>query len=161
MSRNPYLAASRPTSSFTRSSRTSKRNDLSSNKGGSLLSRSRSSANVGSFSGQLGVTNSYSSAAGYTPTWQRSLSSSRLNRYANDPSTSTLTNKASEYTASSQRPSERISSCDSSRSSLYRSSSSQDLDKTAKTCDDDDDDDQNTSPVLIEQILYAYITLIC
>lgn len=54
MSRNPYLAASRP---FTRSSRSSKRTDLSSKS--SSLARSRSTT---------GLCNSYSSAAGYTPT---------------------------------------------------------------------------------------------
>lgn len=150
MSRNPYLAASRPASSFTRSSRTSKRNDLSSNKG-SLLSRSRSSATVSGLSGQMGAGNSYSSAAGYTPTWQRSLSSTRLNRYANDPSISNSTNKASEYTASSQRPTERISSYDSSRPSLYRSSSSQDINNVA----DRDNDGIDVRSVLF-RVLITY-----
>lgn len=151
MSRNPYLAASRPASSFTRSSRTSKRSDLSSNKG-SLLSRSRSSATVGGLSTQMGAVNSYSSAAGYTPTWQRSLSSSRLNRYANDPSISNSTNKASDYTASSQRPAERISSYDSSRPSLYRSSSSQDINNVA----DHDDDGIDVRSVLSSDLLITF-----
>lgn len=77
MSRNPYLAASRPSSSYTRSSRTSKRNDLTSSKG-SLLGRSRSStALIGGLS--------YSSGSGYlqpTSNWHRPSSSSRLNRTA-------------------------------------------------------------------------------
>lgn len=95
MSRNPYLAASRPSSSFTRSSRTSKRNDLSSGCKGSLLGRSRSSASLGSsFSAYTPVASSYSSAAGsaYSPagstaasgSWQRSLSSTRNYNYSND-----------------------------------------------------------------------------
>lgn len=78
MSRNPYLAASRP---FTRSSRSSKRTDL--NTKCSSLARSRSTTGLSSAYGGLG--NSYSSAAGYTPT--TTVSSSTAGWISSRPST--------------------------------------------------------------------------
>lgn len=145
MSRNPYLAASRPTSSFTRSSRTSKRNDISSSRG-SLLGRSRSSATLGGLSG---ATSAYSSASSYTPApsaWQRSQSSSRTNRYANDPSTPAQSSYRSEnYIAScrhpieeASKPSDTGSSSSTPKVSLIKSMSSQSLNclNDDKTTDD-------------------------
>lgn len=133
MSRNPYLAASRPTSSFTRSSRSSKRNEPSK---GSLLSRSRSSATIGSsLSNQLGASSSYKPIGNYlsTPnsTWQRSSSSTRLNRISTDPSPSTTSSyRANDYTPASQRnaQNERASrSLEISEPPMYRSTSIQDM----------------------------------
>lgn len=83
---NPYLSASRPSSSFTRSSRSSKRNDPSINKS-SYLSRSRSSVALGGGSQSLLSTQAPSSAyhldtsSAYVPgSWNRSSSTNRLTR---------------------------------------------------------------------------------
>lgn len=144
MSRNPYLAASRPSSSFTRSSRTSKRNDLPSSRG-SLLGRSRSSASLGvGYSSDRGASSLYSS--NYTPTWQRSTSSTRSNRSTTDPSNSSSasTYKADDYTPSSsssrQRQFEKQPEEPSNRSSssLYKSRSN--LSQSDAVADSNDDD---------------------
>lgn len=132
MSRNPYLAASRPASSFTRSSRTSKRNEPSK---GSLLSRSRSSATIGSgLSNQLGVSSSYNPLGNYLSTpssWQRSSSSTRLNRLSIDPSPSTTSSyRATDYTPTNQRNASTdlaTRSLELSEPSMYRSISTQDI----------------------------------
>lgn len=149
MSRNPYLAASRPTSSFTRSSRSSKRNDLSSSKS-SLVGRSRSSANLGGYMSS----STYTPTSSYTPmssTWQRPLSSSRVSsRHATDPSTnlsSSSSNRANDYTPSSQLRSSEPSE-ESRRSSLYKSASTHDLNSMDRRNDHDDDNDDTTSNVL-------------
>lgn len=150
MSRNPYLAASRPTSSFTRSSRSSKRNDPLSSSKSSLIGRSRSSASLGGFM------SSYTPASSYTPslssTWQRPLSSSRVSRLATDPSTnatsSALSNRANEYTPSSQSSRFKEEPSEESRSSLYRSASTHDLTPSGSADRDDDDNDNDTSHVL-------------
>lgn len=140
MSRNPYLAASRPTSSFTRSSRSSKRNDLSSGKS-SLVGRSRSSANLGGFISS----SSYTPTSSYNPsssTWQRPLSSSRVSRLATDPSknvSSSSSNRANDYTPSSYSRSEE------SRLSLYRSASTQNLTSSGSVDRDDDGNDALTT----------------
>lgn len=152
MSRNPYLAASRPTSSFTRSSRTSKRSDLSSSRvGGGLLGRSRSSVTLGGgLSSHLGSTSSYSSS--YVPStssWQRSSSSTRLSsRPASDSASTSIANSAnksqSDYTESGQnQPSDILSIHDSSNSSLYRSTSSQNLADSDYNKDLEDDNDSS------------------
>lgn len=131
MSRNPYLAASRPSSSFTRSSRTSKRNEPSK---GSLLSRSRSSATIGGgYLNQSGSSSSYNTPSNYLSTpssWQRSSSSTRLNRLSNDPPSSTTSSyRANDYTPASVRSADRsYSSQETSKPSLYRSTSTQNLD---------------------------------
>lgn len=83
MSRNPYLAASRP---FTRSSRSSKRTDLGAKT--SSLARSRSTTGLSSNYGNLG--NAYSSAAGYTPA---SSSSSTSNWVSSRPTYDNSYNK--------------------------------------------------------------------
>jgi len=152
MSRNPYLAASRPTSSFTRSSRTSKRNDLASSKG-LLLNRSRSSVTLSSsVANHMGATGSYGSAANYVPSsssWQRSLSSTRLQRSTNDPSTPASSYKASAYTPSNQRqlsPPERVPvTSESPQSNQLKSSSLHNLGSSER---DDDDNESGFSSVL-------------
>lgn len=109
MSRNPYLAATRPTSSFTRSSRSSKRNDLSTGRGlsggGGLLGRSRSSVALsGGFSSHLSGASSYVPASSYTPSssstssWQRSSSTTRPT--SDSPRASA---RANDYVDSSRR----------------------------------------------------------
>lgn len=90
---NPYLSASRPSSSYTRSSRSSKRNEPSS----SYLSRSRSSMALGGgsqslLSAQSTPSSSYhlDTSSAYVPSgsWNRSSSATRLTR-KNSSSTAT------------------------------------------------------------------------
>lgn len=140
MSRNPYLAASRPSSSFTRSSRTSKRNDLSTSSKGSLLGRSRSSAALGGLS-----SSSYSSAASYTPStsaWQRSTSSNRLDRQGSDLSSSNTNYLSSSYKTADYTPSSSTSQYN--RPSLYKSTSTHNLNSN-----DDATNDENKPNVLL------------
>lgn len=146
MSRNPYLAASRPTSSFTRSSRTSKRNDLSSTGRsafgsgavGGLLGRSRSSATLGGglSSSQFNSASSYSSS-NYVPnsSWQRSSSSTRLN------SSSILSRPNVDDNSSSNAYGSSSSRND--RPSLYKSTSSHDIINRTRTDPQDQDDVSN------------------
>ena len=140
MSRNPYLAASRPTSSFTRSSRSSKRAgadslSASSRVSGGLLGRSRSSATLGaglsSYLSGVGST----SGSGYVPSsnWQRSSSSSRA------------TNELSPYTS-------KRTTYDSSKpatASIGRSTSSHNFGRSNSSYDDDGDDSKT------QNVLYA------
>lgn len=109
MSRNPYLAASRPASSFTRSSRTSKRNDLTSSKGSLSMARSRSSTSLGS---GLASLSAYSSGAGgYVPsssTWQRPSSSSRLTRLADRDEPKLVSTTGSSYAPAEERATSAI-----------------------------------------------------
>lgn len=155
MSKNPYLAASRPTSSFTRSSRSSKRNEPSK---GSLLSRSRSSATIGSgLSNQLGASRGYNPLGNYlsTPssTWQRSSSSTRLNRLSTDPSPSTTSSyRANDYTPTNQRNAHngRTSrSLEVSQPSMYKSTSTQDL---ISNVNDNSNDKPGSSSVLFVRL---------
>lgn len=88
MSRNPYLAASRPSSSYTRSSRSSTR---PSSTAGNLLGRSRSSATLDSLASQA----SYASLNPYVPQWQRSLSSTRSGNSALSTGRSSLEHSSS------------------------------------------------------------------
>lgn len=120
MSRNPYLAASRPASSFTRSSRTSGRRGT-----GGLLGRSRSSAALGNLSSQFGSTVAYNSSS-YVPstTWQRSSSSTRLNRLESPGDQSSPTTKSNDYDSPQRNSSSRY---DTNKSSLNRSTSSHNL----------------------------------
>lgn len=146
MSRNPYLAASRPSSSFTRSSRTSKRNDLSSSKG-SLLGRSRSSAALG------GLTSSnYTSSTSYTPSsalsWQRSTSSNRLNRQGSDLSSSNT--NYSSYKSSDYSPSNN----NITKPSLYKSISTNDLNYNDSQKDEKDIKDENANVLFFKPISY-------
>lgn len=137
MSRNPYLAASRPTSSFTRSSRTSKRNDSSAGKG-SLLGRSRSSVALGGLSAS---SNPYSlNSSSFVPTsntWQRSLSSTR----AATSDSSKPSYSARDYTPTNQRQ----SSLSSYETSIPKSSSTHNLNLLV------DDGDSDNEP---ENVLY-------
>lgn len=161
MSRNPYLAASRP-SSYTRSSRASKATSglASSGRSSSALSRSRSSAALGSsYSSSVGSSNSYSSAAGYTPhpsSWLRSVSSTRLNqsRQSNEPTSaqthynsasrnaynSTPTSRASDQVGQSTARADSIGA--DSISSNSRSNSTQNLSNINLN---DDESDSGTS----------------
>lgn len=140
MSRNPYLAASRPSSSYTRSSRSS---NYSPSYG---LGRSRSSAALS------GRTNRVY-CAGYIPASQRSSSTTRYSQ-PNDSPTSTPSNRASEYTPSSRvskdyeaTKTDRYDT--SSKEPLPKSSSSHDISSLNASYDDEDkhvdDDNQKES----------------
>uniref|UniRef100_A0A6G1SLN4 Protein phosphatase 1 regulatory subunit 12A n=1 Tax=Aceria tosichella TaxID=561515 RepID=A0A6G1SLN4_9ACAR len=158
MSRNPYLASSRPTSSFTRSSRTSSRaTGVGSGAGvGGLLGRSRSSATLGGLGSQLhtggGTTSSpYSSSSlsassHYVPSWQRSSSSTRLAAPIATP-----VNRASSPmgTITSTGSNQREQTDDGRRaSSLYRSTSSHSLARSSRdTNNNNKDGDQDDEPL--------------
>lgn len=152
MSRNPYLAASRPASSFTRSSRTSGRSGLAG--AGGLLGRSRSSATLSSHFSSATGGGSYLSASSYVPpTWQRSSSSTRANtsgsRYGADSSGA---RKDDEPAPRSERKSSDESvyaknSNNSDQRPFDRSNSS--LCPRANSGNDCDDDDERDSGVVI------------
>jgi hypothetical protein len=161
MSRNPYLASSRPTSSFTRSSRTSNRTGVGVGGGGALLGRSRSSATLGGLASQLASsntsgTNPYAGSSSlsvgsshYVPSsaWQRSSSSTRLgastvNNRASSPLTTTGTAKTSNNQYKDDNDNRRANS-------LYRSTSSHSLNRTKN-----DDDDREIETNVIITILF-------
>lgn len=149
MSRNPYLAASRP-STYARTSRT--KSNLGSNRS-PVLSRSRSSATIGSgYSG-----NSYNSAAGYAPvvSWQRSVSSSRASRSNVDSSKiqePELEGKNYELSNSGPSSARTSRSTNASSLSLDRSYSSQDL---SASLDDDSARTSDQSNVMIHRDQYS------
>lgn len=161
MSRNPYLASSRPTSSFTRSSRTSSRTGaLGAGSGGGLLGRSRSSATLGGLASQLassGITSSpYSSSSlsAYLPgsSWQRSSSSSRLG-VASTSATSARASSpySAQRSANTQRDQSVGDAPDERRaatSALSRSTSSHTLGKAQR--------DEDESNVIIQFIEFPF-----
>lgn len=167
MSRNPYLAASRPSSSYTRSSRTSSRTGATI--GGSLLGRSRSSASLGGFGGHS--TSSYGSTlstSSYVPQWQRSSSSTRLNTssLANSTSPSRSTTAPTETAATTTTTSstaiddaqvsrdndkwQSTRSLDNNRTSLYKSTSSHSLANKRNERDNDQEASSNVNVLLIQ-----------
>lgn len=163
MSRNPYLAASRPSSSYTRSSRTSKRSDLSTGSRGTSLGRSRSFATLGGAGGFSSTsTSAYNPSSTYVPytsSWQRSTSSSRLGRSAADVSSNKAsTNDDINYTSSSNykrtdsssKPSEKETPpSPTHRSTSSRTSFADDTDGRDKNSGNNNDNDNDSSVLFV------------
>lgn len=139
MSRNPYLAASRPSSSYTRSSRSSCR--TGGLVGGSLLGRSRSSATLASHK-------PYSSSSLYVPQWQRSTSSTRSGSAA----VSATGRQSDAQQASSYKPAEEpwqsTRSLGARPSGLHKSTSSSSLANQNESAEPSDDDQWATSVII-------------
>lgn len=141
MSRNPYLA-----SHYSRSTRTPKTSAYSGGIRSAAVSRSRSSAALGAGYSSY---NSYSSAAGCAPLasrWQRSTSSTRLGRYANDqPSRAANDSDTSKQSSPPENRRKELpsSSVDSSQSSLARSYSTQDLSNSLHDSDSETSKDSS------------------
>lgn len=151
MSRNPYLAATRPTSSFTRSSRTSaRRNDLSQSNKGLALGRSRSSATLSSLGGHHHMGSYGTSASGYIPSWQRSSSTTRSSDNKSfdpaNPSSSSTYRAKDEYTSTSQ-----YQSRERDKIALQKASSSQNL-NLIQDADDECDDNPDNVPSRAHEI---------
>lgn len=151
MSRNPYLAASRPSSSYTRSSRSSSRTGGA---GGGLLGRSRSSATLGGLSSQ---STAYSSSSLYVPQWQRSTSSTRAG--------SSAAQQVSSYKpASDDWQSSRSTTRAAASTGLAKSTSSHSLGAKHGSLERDDHDSSSSVNIFIascQSLLASHLMLTC
>lgn len=155
MSRNPYLAASRPSSSYTRSSRTSKR-DYTQCRGYIPLGRSRSSASLGSSLSNYSApssTSSYSSSA-YSPasssnSWQsRSLSrGSTLTGRGERPAAERDAEKPGEQQANDEQQAPAADPAPSGRSDMATRPSGLYRTSTSRSLNEDDDAYSSSSGV--------------